>query len=283
MSSHNISNEQNQLVNILERMYNDNIRQINGMTNSINHLRNSNTQIRNLLVQILNTNISTSNDTTNTSLLRRASENLRRIYLNNVPYVIDHIEHYTIPSSNSNSNTSNTNNRQERNTRFMQNFLEPVEVYPTQSQIESATRNVQYCDIVNPINRSCPISLETFNDTDMVSVIRFCGHIFKTNELSRWFRTNCRCPVCRYDIRNYNTNQSSLNDNENDSIDVSGNFTNESQTNEQRIPSTINTYLDLIFDTNSLSDSLLNEITNMVDTNDANALLRLFNTSLRRR
>jgi hypothetical protein len=23
-----------------------------------------------------------------------------------------------------------------------------------------------------------------------------------------WFRTNCRCPVCRYDIRNYNSNAS---------------------------------------------------------------------------
>ena len=40
----------------------------------------------------------------------------------------------------------------------------------------------------------------------MVSVIRQCNHIFKTEELNTWFRSNCRCPVCRYDIRNYNTN-----------------------------------------------------------------------------
>jgi hypothetical protein len=171
----------------------------------------------------------------------------------------------------------------------MQNFLEPVIVYPTQLQIESATRNVQYCDIVNPINRACPISLETFNDTDMVSVIRFCGHIFKPDELRTWFRTNCRCPVCRYDIRNYNSNSNSEME-ESPSIDVSNNFVNENQyleTNEERRPNTITTYLDLFFDngtnTSRLSESLLNEITNMVDTTDANALLRLLNASLQRR
>jgi hypothetical protein len=277
-NNYHISNEQVQLVNILERMYNDNIRQINGMTNSINNLRNSNTHIRNLLVQILNTN--TNTNTRNIS--RRANENLNRIILNNVPYVIDYVEQYRIPSRI-------RNNNQERNTRFMQNFLEPVEVYPTQSQIESATRYVQYCDIVNPINRSCPISLETFNDTDMVSVIRFCGHIFKSEDLRRWFRTNCRCPVCRYDIRNFNSNSSSEIDSSSQP-DVSNNFVNENQSseiNEEIRPNTITTYLDLIFDngtsTSRLSESLLNEITNMVDTTDANALLTLLNASLQRR
>jgi hypothetical protein len=166
----------------------------------------------------------------------------------------------------------------------MQQFFEPVEVFPTQSQIETATRNVQYCDIVNPINRSCPISLETFNDNDMVSVIRFCGHIFKSEELRVWFRTNCKCPVCRYDIRNYNSNTQTESTSRSP-IDVSNNFVgenNSSEPNEERTPSTITTYLDLIFDSNSLSDSLLNEITNMVDTTDATALLRLLNASLRR-
>jgi hypothetical protein len=55
--------------------------------------------------------------------------------------------------------------------------------------------------------------LEPFNDNDIVSVIRFCSHIFKREELTTWFRTNCRCPVCRYDIRSYNSNSnSSVND-----------------------------------------------------------------------
>jgi hypothetical protein len=291
-NNYDISNQQVQLVNILERIYNDNIRQINSMTNSINNLRNSNTQIRNLLVEILNTTTNRINRTNrrNTSsrnnLSRGPSENVNRIILNNVPYEFEHVEHYSFPRNQ---------NTQERNSRYMQNFLAPVDVYPTPSQIETATRNVQYCDIVNPINRSCPISLETFNDIDMVSVIRFCGHIFNSDELRRWFTTNCRCPVCRYDIRNYRTNQPS----ETESTiqtDISNNFVNEnnenqsSETNHERRPSAINTittYLDLIFDngsnSNSLSDTLLSEITNIVDTTDASALLTLLNTSLRRR
>ena len=42
----------------------------------------------------------------------------------------------------------------------------------------------------------------------MVTVIRFCGHIFYTEQLNTWFTSNCRCPVCRYDIRNYNSTNS---------------------------------------------------------------------------
>jgi hypothetical protein len=104
--------------------------------------------------------------------------------------------------------------------RAFQSFFEPVEVFPTQTQIENATRRAMYCDIVSPINRSCPISLENFNDSETVSVIRYCGHIFHTEHLNRWFLTNCRCPVCRYDIRNYTSSSSS-----------SSNFTQANETN----------------------------------------------------
>ena len=41
------------LVNILQRMYNDNIRQINNLTNFINSIRTNNNEIRNQLFQIL--------------------------------------------------------------------------------------------------------------------------------------------------------------------------------------------------------------------------------------
>jgi hypothetical protein len=76
----------------------------------------------------------------------------------------------------------------------------------TQTQIEAATRIVRYSDILNPNNTTCPISLTSFNDSDYVTIIRHCGHIFNTTEFNTWFRSNCRCPICRYDIRNYNTN-----------------------------------------------------------------------------
>jgi hypothetical protein len=81
--------------------------------------------------------------------------------------------------------------------------MDPAQVFPTREQIENATRIVSFCDIIRPINTSCPISLDTFNDSEQVMVIRHCGHIFKPESLNTWFRSNCVCPVCRYDIRDY--------------------------------------------------------------------------------
>ena len=211
-STFNISNDHLLLVDILNTMYNDNLRQIQNLTDS-------NNQIRNLMVSILyNQNRQTTQNNQNTSnrQIRRNSNsisntnanNLGRITLNNRPYVIDSVTEFSIPL-NSLTNLVNQNTNTLRNLNldgYLDTFFEPVEIYPTPSQIEAATRNVRYCDIVTPINRSCPISLENFEDNDMVTVIRYCGHIFNTQELNTWFRTNCRCPVCRYDIRNYNGN-----------------------------------------------------------------------------
>lgn len=101
--------------------------------------------------------------------------------------------------------------------RIFETFFQPVNISPTSTQIENAVRQVRYGDILRPINNSCPISLETFNDNSVVSMIRHCGHIFNTDELSNWFNTNYRCPVCRYDIRSYNSNHSSNQSSELDS------------------------------------------------------------------
>jgi hypothetical protein len=291
---YNITNEQQQLVNILNTMYNDNIRQINRITDSIYSLNESNRQISNLLIQILNNNNSTNNNSSNNNNINsnnnfnrrnysRYSQrnNLRqnsrlpsanistnantgglgRIYLNNRPYIIDSLQHYDIPLNRENTNNNNLS-------QILQNFFQPIEVFPTQSQIESATRNVRYCDIVSPRNRSCPISLENFNDTDTVSVIRFCGHIFNTEQLNTWFRSNCRCPVCRYDIRRYNSTASSEFFNSNES---SG--TNVNPITDQSIANPLN-------DTENVS-SILNEERNRQTTSGrtSNALF-FFNTIL---
>jgi hypothetical protein len=234
---YSISNEQLLLINILNSMYNDNIRQINLYSEYIQSLNENNNQIRNLLVELLYLQMprqqttrrnnflrqslrSYNNNNTNTNtnnrelFFTRNTPNVRRMTSNNQLYniydiLMDDLQSFT-PLVR--SDRRNETNRSERNTtvsQVLQNFFQPVEVYPTQTQIEAATRTVRYSDIVSPINRSCPISLENFNDSDVVTVIRFCGHIFKREELSTWFRSNCRCPVCRYDIRNYTTNASS--------------------------------------------------------------------------
>ena len=88
---------------------------------------------------------------------------------------------------------------------IIREFFTPVNVYPTQEQINTASRNVRYGDIVRPTNTTCPITLETFSDNSEVTIIRHCGHVFNTVDFNSWFRINCRCPVCRYDIREYTT------------------------------------------------------------------------------
>lgn len=214
-TSFRISNEQLLLINILNSMYNDNLRQINNITDTLNNLNDNNNNIRNLLVQILNT----SPQTNNTNVRRgghserryRENNDRNRVPLTTTPYIIDYIAQYNVPRTNlNNRNTSSTLDTSVRSLigEIFSNFMEPIEVHPTQSQIESATRQVRYCDISRPINTQCPISMDDFNDNDMVTVIRPCGHIFHTEHIMNWFRTNYRCPVCRYDIRDYNSNTS---------------------------------------------------------------------------
>ena len=89
-----------------------------------------------------------------------------------------------------------------RATPFANIFSEPVIVRPTNIQISIATRTIQYStDLSN--NTRCPITLEEFQPDDMVCEIKHCRHLFKRDSIMDWFQRNVRCPVCRYDIRDY--------------------------------------------------------------------------------
>lgn len=294
------------IINSLNEVYNNNLRSIQNFTNSINELTNINVQIHNCIVDILNItnarlnninsreNINRANSNINNNIrsipnTTTTGNNLGRVIFNNIPYIIDSVQQYSIPSRNLTQQTRSNNF-----SNLLQRFFQPVEIFPTQSQIEAATRNVRYCDISNPLNRSCPISLENFSDNDSVTVIRQCGHIFNPYQLNTWFRSNCRCPVCRYDIRNYNSNSSIF-------FDTSGNVTLDSSNNivqqqdinynenivhrdeieriseeplNNNFNSTTNedsTYFDLFFSDNSL----LNNFSTLSDATDPIALVNL--------
>jgi hypothetical protein len=203
------------LVNILNTMYNDNLRQINNLTETLNNLNSSNIQIRNFLIELLNRN-------NNRNDVNMRNENSRvRSYLDNMEYDIlrntngnsnnnGRNIHYLISEYGLPRSVANLNNRNGLVDAYtyqtIEQFLQPIDIYPTQFQIESATRRARYCDIARPINTSCPISMDEFSDTDVVTVIRNCGHIFHTDQIINWFRSHTCCPVCRYDIREYNSN-----------------------------------------------------------------------------
>jgi len=172
-------------------MYDDNVSQIH-------NLQNSNTEIRNALIDIIRqpVNNNTQRHNSNPPIAQ------------NIPYRAWNIPQANIPQAN----REGRRQRNNRNTNFsnlsqyFQNFFEPIPIYPSHAQIENATRRSLYQDIVNPVNSSCPISLVPFNDNDTVTIIRHCNHVFHTTQLNSWFRYNCCCPVCRYDIRNYDAN-----------------------------------------------------------------------------
>lgn len=167
LNSYRIGEQQALLITILNSMHNDNIRQIDNMNETINRLHNYNNDIRNYLIQLLNPGSQTR---------RSTPQRQRDVRQPAMTYMSDLIN-------------------------LLMN--EPIAIVPTQSQIENATRHVCYSSIARPINTQCPISMDEFSDDDMVTVIRQCGHTFYDEHLMNWFRTNCRCPVCRYDIREY--------------------------------------------------------------------------------
>lgn len=305
MSSYNsntfrMNNEHLFLINILNSMYNDNLR-------IVHHLIDQNTQIRNTIIGIMNNrrshnisnntrnNIRTPNRNRSNNENANLNDRLSRLYIvDNIPFYLDTLQINTTPDFNRNSVNNNNSNITNNLSRILSSFLDPVNIVPTQVQIENATRNITYGDILDPINNSCPISLEQFTDSSVVTMIRHCRHIFNTNSLMAWFNNSCKCPICRYDIRNYNSNNNNNvnSDDNNDDNNVNdihnddGNNVNDNnENNNQRTQnarrnnaSRIN-YVDTIFDVlNDLSGNNILEYS----IDDASALFTLLYPQSRR-
>jgi hypothetical protein len=153
------------------------------------------------------------------------------------PSLYNNTRQSTNNTRQSTNNTRQSSNNLFRNNHtdvstFLSNFLNTnVVVRPTNEQINISSRIIRYGDIENPLSESCPISLEHFNNDDMVRQILQCGHVFCQSSFQTWFNSNVRCPVCRYDIRNYRSSQNVNQEDNNPS-------TNNPSTNN---PSTNNT------------------------------------------
>lgn len=194
-----INGLQNRIDDISENIYN---LVMNANNSSINHInRNSSRRIN-----FRNTNTNTN---TNASISNRTFTTTPRT--EQQPYL------------NTNVRENSTHTFPNNFSDLLSNFFNSIEIVPTQQQINNATRNLVFRDIVNPTNDVCPISLERFQPTDNVTQIRWCGHIFRRQDLFSWFSHNVRCPVCRYDIRNYTENQSIRTSQSAATTDVSGN------------------------------------------------------------
>jgi hypothetical protein len=164
-------------------------------------------------------------------------------------------------------------------------FVTPITIVPTQEQINNATRFVRYGDIPSPISEICPITLERFNMNDVVRQIHHCGHIFSNTAFNEWFHSSVRCPVCRYDIREYNSNTVVSNNDNNDSI-PNTNVVTESNSNEVTIDLPNEQTTENLL--NTLSSRLLQGLLNPTNQNqndrfmyDASNNIIMFETVLR--
>ena len=256
-----LSHDQLFLINTLNTMYNDNHRTLqqiiynnsvgfNNTSRIVQEIISSNNNIIDSITRTLTTvnrnntirlNNSQNNENSQTTQERQNNENTVPQQQTRIPRYINRRESVNNAGSNIFYELDNymPRSRVVRLAReadnnlsnYLNNFFSPVQIYPTQTQIENATRIVRYGDIIRPNNISCPISLEPFRDDENVSLIRFCNHIFNTEQLNLWFQSNCRCPVCRYDIRNY-TNQTINNNYQSIHGDYfNNNFINETNTN----------------------------------------------------
>ena len=264
----------NQILISNNRIYDNIINMMNNNSNnnrSNNNNNNNNYNVRNTYRNLRGLN----RDIRNTNIDRNILFRNNRVYIDNIPYIIDNIETYSIQNNTPNSNL-----------HHFRDFFEPVEIFPTQSQIENATRIVRYCDIVRPLNTSCPISLERFNDTDRVTIIRYCGHIFNGNELNNWFRTNCRCPVCRYDIRNYNqsnninnlfneVNENNTNNTNNTDITNTNSTSNTNSTNSTSSTENINSNTTSPDNLPNNNSSINNVERNPTNNNNSNLIRQM--------
>ena len=109
--------------------------------------------------------------------------------------------------------------RRGENNQLLFNEFEDVEVIPTPTQIAHATQIIECDSSVNYANSSCPITLDYFEDGELICMIRHCKHIFKRPAITEWFTRNVRCPLCRYDIRDYVEENTDENDEESECIE----------------------------------------------------------------
>ena len=176
------------------------------MSSSLRLLNQYERSTSNMINLLMEQRRSRSRPTTETQRLRDESRNLIN-YLRNTrpqPQVRTNVNVRRTNDDNDTNNLFNTIDNLIQSLTVDIDRLTPVIVAPSEDQINRATELIHYGNIENPLNNRCPITLVDFGENDRIRQIIPCGHCFNNRALLRWFTTNCRCPVCRTDIRDYN-------------------------------------------------------------------------------
>jgi hypothetical protein len=183
-------NIRNELLANLQSMFEDNQLQIES-------LQRTNNRITNLFINLISARGGSAPAEENYNGPGRTNTARRNSTTNSVlpPLAINS----TLPNTTLQSlwtSNANVNN-------LLRSFYErnPRSTTPTTNEIQASTETSIFVSLQNPLNTTCPITLENFNPDSNVTRIRTCGHIFNQAALERWFRTSAHCPMCRIDIR----------------------------------------------------------------------------------
>jgi len=272
-----LSYDQRRLINMYQGYYDNINRQIDELYRAQNEIRES-------IHYILRNPSSVNSNTSNNSNTYNTNENSERIYIDGRPYILEY-QHHFIPNRRTSQNADISNNNfssdisnnnlftQFSGLDFLQNFYSSVAITPTQQQLADGTIICSFSQIINPINTSCPISLERFEENSNVTQIRGCGHIFSTNNIQSWFNSHSRCPVCRYDIRDY----VSLSTNYEDSVPENSNNYSQQRDGNSSSSNILNSQ-NMDEERNSNSNNPIRNITSNLSSLLINQFLRSFNT-----
>lgn len=66
--------------------------------------------------------------------------------------------------------------------------------------LDNCIRYNKFYEIENPLNDECPINQIEFQENDDVTIINNCNHIFNTEAIKHWFKSNYTCPLCRNNL-----------------------------------------------------------------------------------
>ena len=176
-STNNFNTNEALLYNILRSTNN----YINSSNNTIDYLNNSIYYLNNS-INLLNTNAH------NSMLLLLNNYNCYNNYLN----------------ANNVNNANNANNANNSQYAYLLNYtledFENLSNVNMRALVKINTAKINYCCIALPLNDTCPITQEEFTNNDQVTIIKNCGHIFKTRAINNWLFEHQTCPVCRYNI-----------------------------------------------------------------------------------
>ena len=126
-------------------------------------------------------------------------------------------------------------------------LFQDVVVRPTHEQIENASESFEYDGIIELLNTQCPITMDEFQIGDRIRRIHYCRHSFHEESFLNWFQTHVRCPICRHDIRehisNNTTNRSTVGDMNDDSdSDGEGDGNDDNNNNNETTIGTTGSY-----------------------------------------